>query len=154
MESNLFWTCVFMVFVLWSSPNHTPIKHRSSIKETDRLTPTYLMWHTIASSVFCNLNMTFAYADHQWWIDIISHLNLLCLSPLDYANPFKKNYRPKIRISTEECPIHRDSSWQDTEIKRFCFCFRKWWNLKPAETPSRRRLLVSVCLPLFFSVRS
>ena len=40
--SNLFQTCVFMVFVLWSSLNHTPIKYRCPIKKSYQITPGYV----------------------------------------------------------------------------------------------------------------
>ena len=39
---NLSWTCVIMAFVLWSSPNHMPIKYRCRIKKSNQITPTYL----------------------------------------------------------------------------------------------------------------
>ena len=34
--------CFFMVFVLWSSPDHTPIKYRCLIKTSNWITPSYL----------------------------------------------------------------------------------------------------------------
>jgi hypothetical protein len=42
-RSNLFFNmCLFMVFVLWSSPNLTPIKYKCPIKKFYRITPAYL----------------------------------------------------------------------------------------------------------------
>ena len=36
------WCLNFISFVLWSSPNHTPIKYRCLIKESSQITPTFL----------------------------------------------------------------------------------------------------------------
>ena len=42
MYSNLLYTCFSMVFVLWSLPNHTPIKYRCLIKKSNRIIPALL----------------------------------------------------------------------------------------------------------------
>ena len=44
MSSNLFYTCVFMMFVLWSSLNHTPIKDGCPIKKSNQITLANLSW--------------------------------------------------------------------------------------------------------------
>ena len=41
LSSNLFETCVVMLFVLWSSPNHTLIKYRCPMKKSNRVTPAH-----------------------------------------------------------------------------------------------------------------
>lgn len=43
MLSNLFWTCVFMMFAPWSSMNHMPIKSRGPTKKSSHITPEYVM---------------------------------------------------------------------------------------------------------------
>ena len=42
MYSNFFWARVFMMFALWSSSNHAPIKYRGLIKKMSHLRPIYL----------------------------------------------------------------------------------------------------------------
>ena len=44
-----------MVFVIWSSPNHTPIKHRCPIKKRNRTTPGYLQQPPCSVSFRCML---------------------------------------------------------------------------------------------------
>ena len=43
MWFNLFETCVFMVFVVWSSPTHVLLEYRGPIKKRNQKTPTYLI---------------------------------------------------------------------------------------------------------------
>ena len=37
------WRCSYMLFILGSSPNHTPIKYRGPIEKSNRITSAYLI---------------------------------------------------------------------------------------------------------------